>query len=88
MVEALLFTGAGAGAGEKNPGAGQKRTGSATLLTVYCICTIAYVFLVENVSVSTWLAGPSPGGRSWGESCHRAARSGYLGQPVTDMIHT
>ena len=49
MVEALLFTGAGAGAGEKNPGAGQKRTGSATLLTVYCICTIAYVFLVENV---------------------------------------
>ena len=34
MVESLLFIGAGAGAGtgEKLPGAGQKRTGSATLV--------------------------------------------------------
>ena len=86
MVEALLFTGAGAGAGEKNPEL--VKNGLAPQHCRQCICTIAYVFLVENVSVSTWLAGPSPGGRSWGESCRRAARSGYLGQPVTDMIHT
>ena len=31
IVQSLLFLGAGAGAGEKIPGAGQKRTSSATL---------------------------------------------------------
>ena len=31
MVKSQLFIGAGVGAGEKIPGTGQKRTGSATL---------------------------------------------------------
>ena len=47
MIESLpvLFIGAGVRAGEKRPGAGQKRTGSATL--------VAALYLVASFSLSS-----------------------------------
>ena len=44
MVESLLYRGARAGSGEKIPGAGQKRTGSATLTSRILLFSTTLLF--------------------------------------------
>ena len=72
MVESLLFIGAGAVAGGKIPGAGQKRTGSATLVRgEFAYCT--YVVWCSDTD-STGYFIPSAGA----SSLFRSGRAGGL----------